>query len=266
MAGHAKIENERSPKKTILHTSVSLSIFGLEDHEAKPYIYTMLYVILAIGFLALVFLPQMWIRHIIAKHAKPRPDFPGTGGELARHLLDEENLHDVPVEITETGDHYDPIHRAVRLSKDNYDGKSLSAVAIAAHEVGHAFQHAQNYQPLMLRTKLTTRMHVVERIGSFILMLTPVVAVITRAPALIALELLAGILILSSSIIMHAVTLPVEFDASFNKALPVLKSGKYLNNNDLPSAHQVLKAAAFTYIAAALVSLLDISRWIRMLR
>ncbi len=226
----------------------------------------MFYAIIAIGVLGLVFLPQIWIRHVISKHAKPRPDFPGTGGELARHLLDDAGLNNVPVELTETGDHYDPTDRVVRLSKDNLNGKSLSAVAIAAHEVGHAFQHAQNYKPLLLRTQLANKMHTIERIGSFVLMLTPVVAIITRAPAIIALELIAGILILSSSIVMHAITLPVEFDASFNRALPLLKSGKYLNNKDLPNAQEVLKAAAFTYVAAALTSLLDVTRWIRLLR
>jgi len=226
----------------------------------------MIYAVLFLGFLGLIFGPQLWIHHIISKHNIPRPDFPGTGGELARHLLDEVGLQNVPVELTETGDHYDPDERVVRLSKSNLDGKSISAVAIAAHEVGHAFQHAQNYKPLLLRTKLAHKMHVAERIGSAILMLTPVIAVITRAPSIIALELIAGVLILSSSIVMHAVTLPVEFDASFNRALPILKSGKYLNNNDLPHASEVLKAAAFTYVAAALTSLLDITRWIRLLR
>ena len=226
----------------------------------------MIYAVLLIGFLGLIFGPQLWIRHVISKHSKPRSDFPGTGGELARHLLDEAGLQSVPVELSETGDHYDPSERVVRLSKENLDGKSVSAVAIAAHEVGHAFQHAQNYKPLILRTQLATKMHMVERVGSVVLMLTPVIAIVTRAPSIVALELIAGILILSSSILMHAVTLPVEFDASFNRALPVLKSGKYLSNNDLPHAHEVLKAAAFTYVAAALTSLLDITRWLRVLR
>lgn len=226
----------------------------------------MLYAILFIGFLCLIFGPQLWIRHVISKHSKPRPDFPGTGGELARHLLDEAGLHNIGVELTETGDHYDPIDRTVRLSKENLDGKSLSAVAIAAHEVGHAFQHAQNYRPLILRTAIATKLHMVERVGSAVLMLTPVIAIITRSPSIIALEILTGILILSSSIVMHAITLPVEFDASFNRALPLLKSGNYLDNKDLPSAHEVLKAAAFTYVAAALTSLLDFTRWMRLLR
>ena len=226
----------------------------------------MFYAIIGIVFVGLIFLPQLWIRHIIGKHSKHRSDFPGTGGELARHLLDEAGLKDVVVELAENGDHYDPTDRTVRLSKANLGGKSVSAVAIAAHEVGHAFQHAQKYQPLMLRSKLAVKLHMFERIGSFILLVTPIVALVTRAPSIVALEVLAGLVILSSSIVMHAVTLPVEFDASFARALPALKSGKYLNNNDLPAANEVLKAAAFTYVAAALTSLLDISRWIRLLR
>ncbi len=72
--------------------------------------------------------------------------------------------------------------------------------------------------------------------------------------------------ILASTIVIHAVTLPVEFDASFQRALPILKNGRYLDDHDMPAARQVLKAAAFTYVAAALVSLIDVARWLRILR
>jgi Zn-dependent membrane protease YugP len=87
----------------------------------------------------------------MASHASERADFPGTGGELARHLLDEAGLGSVKVERIENGDHYSPLDRAVRLAASNYDGKSVTAVAVAAHEVGHAFQHAQGYGPVMMR-------------------------------------------------------------------------------------------------------------------
>jgi Zn-dependent membrane protease YugP len=226
----------------------------------------MIYVFLGMIFLALVFLPQLWVKHIIAKHSKPRDDFPGTGGELARHLLDEAGLQDVDVELANGGDHYSPMERVVRLSERNLNGKSLSAVAIAAHEVGHAVQHADGFAPLQLRTKIATYVHNIEKIGGFLLLATPVIALVTRAPSIIALELFAGFAILSSSIVFHLVTLPVEFDASFGRALPALKAGKYLDNKDLPAATEVLKAAAYTYVAAALVSLLDVARWLRLLR
>jgi len=87
-----------------------------------------------------IFGPQLWTRRVFAKHATPRPDFPGTGAELARHLLNRFDMQHVKVEPTETGDHYDPVIKAVRLTPHIFDGKSLTAITVAAHEVGHAIQ------------------------------------------------------------------------------------------------------------------------------
>ena len=97
----------------------------------------------ALLVLAVVFGPQLWIRRVLAQHGGERPDFPGTGAELARHLLDEAGLQAVPVEETDKGDHYDPQTRTVRLLPQHHDGRSVAAVAIAAHEVSHAVQHAR---------------------------------------------------------------------------------------------------------------------------
>src|SRR5437868_10007325 len=102
-------------------------------------------ILLAIGglaFLALLFGPQLWVRRVMAQHGADRPDLPGTGAELARHLLDEAELPSVTVEKTDIGDHYDPEARAVRLLPQHHDGRSIAAVAVAAHEVSHAVQHA----------------------------------------------------------------------------------------------------------------------------
>ncbi len=226
----------------------------------------MLYVIGGLIFLGLMFLPQVWVRSAIARHAKPRDDFPGTGGELARHLLDEAGLQSVAVEMTDAGDHYDPRDKTVRLSQANHEGRSISAVAIAAHEVGHAMQDADGYKPLRMRTRYAGVVAKIERFGGMVMLATPLIAVITRAPSIIVLELALGLTILFSTVAFHLITLPVELDASFGRALPILKSGKYLDNKDLPAASHVLKAAAFTYVSVALVSLLNIARWLRILR
>ena len=233
---------------------------------ATPYIGAMIYALVGLAFLALVFLPQMWVRGAIARHGKPRDDFPGTGGELARHLLDEAGLQTVGVEAVASGDHYDPRDKMVRLSEPHYNGRSLSAVAIAAHEVGHALQDAHGYKPLKIRTRFAGSVQKIEKIGGAIMLATPVIAAITRAPSIIALELAVGLLVLLSSVAFHLITLPVEMDASFGRALPILKAGRYLDDKDLPAANHVLKAAAFTYVSAALISLLDIARWLRILR
>ncbi|NNE21583.1 MAG: zinc metallopeptidase [Rhizobiales bacterium] len=220
----------------------------------------------AIAVLALIFAPSMWIRYVMKRYAVDRPDYPGTGGELARHLLDRADLDHVKVEITPVGDHYDPTDKAVRLSPANHDGRSLTAVAVAAHEVAHALQDASGYGPLIWRTRMARTVHTIQRIGSGILLATPLIGLLTRAPSIILLEIGAGIALMSTSVIAHAVTLPVELDASFKRALPILQSGDYLDESDFPAARKVLKAAAYTYVSAALMSLLNVMNWLRILR
>jgi Zn-dependent membrane protease YugP len=216
--------------------------------------------------LAVVFGPQFWVRHVLARHGADRPDLPGTGGELARHLLDEAGLDAVKVEPTGDGDHYDPVARAVRLTPQHHDGRSVAAVAVAAHEVSHAVQHARGERAFALRFDLVKKVIWVDRVASGILLLAPVVFIVVKLPILLAVQLAVGILLLTIRIVVHVATLPVEFDASFAKALPVIARGGYLSTPDMPAARSVLRAAAWTYVAAALATLLDVARWLRVLR
>ncbi len=161
---------------------------------------------IALGIIVLVGLicgPQFWIRRTMARHAGERADFPGTGGELARHLLDEAGLAAVKVEIVGSGDHYSPIDKAVRLSKSNFEGRSVTAIAVAAHEASHAMQDTQGYAPLRLRQELSGYGIVIERIDSVLLLATPVVFALTRSPAILVFELIIGLGILASTIILH---------------------------------------------------------------
>jgi len=225
-------------------------------------------IILAAGallVLAIVFGPQLWIRRVLAQHGGERPDFPGTGAELARHLLDEAGLQAVPVEKTDKGDHYDPGARAVRLLPQHHDGRSVAAVAIAAHEVSHAVQHARGEPSFARRVALVSRLIWVERVAGGMLLLAPIVFALVKSPVLLVLEIAAGVALLGVRVVVHAVTLPVEFDASFGKALPVLERGRYLAAADMPAARSVLTAAAWTYVAAALMTLLDVARWFRII-
>ena len=216
--------------------------------------------------LLVVFGPAAWTKFVMSSNAHDRPDFPGTGGELARHLLDEAGLAEVAVEVTDLGDHYDPGKKALRLTRDNHDGRSLTAVAVAAHEFGHALQDRDDYGPLRTRTRLIKSTATLQRTGSIILLATPVVAGLLRSPSLILLQIGAGIVTMASAVVVHLVTLPVEFDASFNRALPILERGGYLAEKDLPAARRLLRAAALTYVSSSLVSLLNLWRWIRYLR
>lgn len=222
-------------------------------------------ILLAMVF-ALAVLPQLWVRKVIARHSAERPDFPGTGGEFARHILDEMKLGHVKVEETDLGDHYDPDAKAVRLLPQHMNGRSLSAVVVAAHEAGHAMQDAAGYPPLAARTRLARQAHRMEQVAAVVMLAVPIVMLLAKAPHVVLIEVMAGVMIFALSILLHAVTLPVEFDASFGRALPVLKAGRYLDDKDMPAAKEILRAAAFTYVAAAAMSVLDVMRWLRVLR
>ncbi|HJZ31133.1 MAG TPA: zinc metallopeptidase [Hyphomicrobiaceae bacterium] len=224
-------------------------------------------VMLLLAFVfGLAMLPQMWVKRTLERHSRERSDFPGTGGEFARHILDEMNLGHVGVEETTLGDHYDPDSKTVRLLPKHFNGRSLAAVVVAAHEAGHAMQDATGYQPLKARTRLAKQAMQMEKVGAVVMLAVPVVLLIVKAPQLILFEVCCGVLIFGMTIVLHAVTLPVEFDASFRRALPVLKAGNYIKKQDLRAARQILRAAAFTYVAAAATSVLDVMRWLKVLR
>lgn len=224
------------------------------------------WIILLVLLLAVVFGPSLWVRAVLTRHGDDRPDYPGTGGELARHLLDEAGLAEVAVEAADAGDHYDPEAKAVRLTRNNLDGRSLTAVTVAAHEVGHALQDDDGYIPLRTRTRLAKTVGVLQRLGSMIIFGTAALGAVSGSPVLALVGIGAGIATMASAVVVNLVTLPVEFDASFNRAMPILDQRGYLPRGDLPAARRILKACALTYVASSLVSLLNLWRWIRFLR
>lgn len=223
----------------------------------------MVYVLVALVLAALVFGPQLWVRYAMDRHSAERPDLPGTGGELARHLLDRFELGHVAVETTDSGDHYDPDDRTVRLSPKNHDGRSITAVAVAAHEVAHAMQHADNSRIFALRTSFARFLSTFDKIAMAVLVTAPLVAALAHVPALGWMQFGLAIAMLGVGLVLHVLTLPVEFDASFGKALPILQHEGYLAAPDLPAARGVLTAAAFTYVASALMGLLNFLRLLR---
>jgi Zn-dependent membrane protease YugP len=225
----------------------------------------MLPAVIAVLFLALTLLPALWARAVLRRYGGARDDYPGSGGELARHLLDRHGLHHVQVETTAQGDHYDPADKTVRLSAENFGGRSLTAVTVAAHEVGHALQDHAGYAPLAWRTRLVRIAQGAEKVGAALMLLLPVLTLATRAPSAGLVVFLAGLASFGGAILVHLVTLPVELDASYRRALPLLAGG-YLPRADLHPARQILTACAFTYVAASLFSVLNLWRWLAILR
>lgn len=211
--------------------------------------------------------PQLWAGYVLKRYSQRIDTFPGTGGELAVHLLDKFELEGFSVEKSEQqADHYDPEHKAVRLAEDIHDGKSLTAIVVAAHEIGHALQHKSGYRPFFIRWHLAKVIAKTEKFASMLLVMFPFAALLTRSPVVGGIIFLVGVSTLMLPVIFHLITLPVELDASFKRALPILITGNYIPESGIPIARRILRAAAITYLAASLASVLNFYRWIAILR
>ncbi len=224
-------------------------------------------VLIIVVVIAILYGPQLWAKRTFRRYSHKRDDIPGSGSELAIHLLKELNMQHVKVEQTEKdNDHYDIKEKTVRLSPNNFNDNSLTAITVAAHEVGHAIQDHRNEATFNASVRLQTVAHTIQHIGGWVLYLLPILAIISRNPIIGLLTVVAGISVMGISVIVHMITLPVEYDASFNKALPILFKGNYIAKNDQAAARRILKAAAFTYVAASLASLLNLWRWFTLFR
>ena len=223
--------------------------------------------IVGVLLLLLILGPQWWVSYILKKYQRELDGMPGTGGELASHLLTRFKLDKVTLEATDEGnDHYDPQSNTVRLSPSYLSGKSLTAIAVEAHEVGHAIQFNKNEPVSFLRKRYLAKAHQLQKLGIGLLMALPLLTTLIRIPHASALTAIIGILTLLSSVFIYAAILPEEWDASFNKALPILKQGEYIPEQYMPAVQQILKACALTYVAAALADILRLWRWLAVLR
>ena len=217
--------------------------------------------------LILIFGPQLWVRYVLTRYNTQIDQLPGTGGELATHLIDKLGLKDVSVELSNAGDnHYNPENRVVSLAPEVFNGKSFTAISISAHEVGHAIQHLVRYKPLIIRWQLARVVRGAEKIASIILIAFPFIVLVTHLPAAGAIMLVIGIALLMVPVGFHLITLPVELDASFQRALPILVSGEYIPQSAVPIVNRILFAAALTYLSTSLASILNFYRWVSILR
>ncbi len=198
--------------------------------------------------LILSFFAQMWVKSAFNKYSQIPNRNRITGAEAAAQILRKEGIDDVRIEMTKgfLGDHYDPRHKVLRLSHDVYSSYSLAAVGVAAHEVGHAVQHARQYGPLKLRSLLVP----VAQIGSNLAWPLLLIGFLLQMSGLIQF----GIILFSAAVLFQLVTLPVEFNAS-RRAMVTLSGGGILAYDELHGARKVLNAAAMTYVAAAVAAI-----------
>lgn len=182
-----------------------------------------------------------------------------SGAQVAASILRQFGINDVRVEETsgELSDHYDPRYKVVRLSTENYHGTSIAAVSVAAHECGHAIQHATEYVPVVVRSKMVPVVNFANKMsyGLFALSLF-----IKNYETVLKI----AFLIFFVTFLFQVVTLPVEFDAS-KRALKILNSSNVLQEHEMKGSKKVLKAAAFTYVAGVLYSLMQVLRILSLL-
>lgn len=210
-------------------------------------------------FLGISFLVSAILKSKFTKYSKMPLSTGLTGKEVAERMLRENGIYDVQV-ISVDGflsDHYNPLNKTVNLSPEVYHGNSISAAAVAAHECGHAVQHATAYGPLVFRSKMVPAVQVTSQLVNWILLAGVIVLATTQNPTI----LLIGILAMGVTVLFTLVTLPVEFDAS-HRALSWLSTTNITNSQEYPKAKDALKWAATTYVVAALAAVVQLIQYI----
>ena len=215
--------------------------------------------IVSLLFLGISFIVSAILKSKFTKYSKISLSNGMTGQEIAEKMLRENGIYDVRVTSVDgfLSDHYNPANKTVNLSPEVYSGRSISAAAVAAHECGHAVQHATAYGPLVMRSKLVPAVQATSMLVNWILVAGTIVLFATKNPTV----LLIGIVIMSITVLFTLVTLPVEFDAS-KRALAWLNQTNVTNAQEYPKAKDALKWAATTYVVAALAAVVTLIQYI----
>jgi Zn-dependent membrane protease YugP len=214
------------------------------------------------GFL-LALWAQSKVKGAYQKYSKV-PNMAGmSGAQAARRILDTEGLYNVPVEVTGgvLSDHYDPRSRKLVLSEEVYSGRSVASVAIAAHEAGHAIQHAQGYAPLKARTAIVPAVSIGSNLGFIVLIIGVMIGSLTLG--------WIGVVLFGLATLFALITLPVEFNASSRAKVALVQAGivdgGVAGGQESKGVDSVLGAAAWTYVAGFLASLLSLLYWVMLL-
>ena len=216
--------------------------------------------------LVLGFIAQAAVKSKFNKYARVRTMRGLTGAQVARQILDTNGLYDVAVEETRgfLSDHYDPRSRTLRLSPEVARTPSISAVGVAAHETGHALQHAKGYIPLQLRSFMVPAVQIGSWLGPLVIISGILLEALLRASTLGFAIAWFGVGLYALVALFSLVTLPVELDASA-RAKRLLYQYSIVDKQELAGVSSVLNAAAWTYIVAAIAALLQLARWVFIL-
>ena len=201
-------------------------------------------------------LPVVWINYVFKKNDEILPNMPFNGIEFGNQLIKELELKDVSLEKTLIGDHYDLDQRKVKVGEDRLKKKSLTSISIICHEIGHAIQHAENYTPLITRTKLVKNTLWINKIAFAVIYIGLPIIFATGYLPFIKVCILLILLSLFIGVVIHLVTLEVELDASFNKAMPIIQ--KKIPEVYHDSCRSILRAAAFTYVVGVFKNLISL--------
>ena len=211
-------------------------------------------------FLIILFLismlPVVWLNYVFKKNDEILPNMPFNGIEFGNQLIKELELKDVSLEKTLIGDHYDLDQRKVKVGEDRLKKKSLTSISIICHEIGHAIQHAENYTPLITRTKLVKNTLWINKIAFAVIYIGLPLIFATGYLPFIKVCILLILLSLFIGVVIHLVTLEVELDASFNKAMPIIQ--KKIPEVYHDSCRSILRAAAFTYVVGVFKNLISL--------
>ena len=222
--------------------------------------------LLMIPAFILIMYAQSKVKSTFKKYSSVRSSSGMTGAEVARRMLRDNGIDDVPVERTEGNltDHYDPKERVLRLSENVYGSDSLSALGVAAHEAGHAVQDARGYTPMKLRQGMVPVATVGNNLG-FIIFFVGLLFVMFSGPSATGMLIAkSGIALFAAGTVFTLLTLPVEFNAS-SRALDALGRSGFVNDEEKGQTKEVLNAAALTYVAAAFAAVMMLLRLILLL-
>ena len=222
-----------------------------------------IYIILYLAILLLPLLAQINVSSTFKKYSRIPNSRGLTADQVARMILDANGLQHVRIEHVKgsLSDHYDPKANVVRLSDSTFGQRSVAAIGVAAHECGHVCQHAENYRPIVIRSSLVPVTSFCSHFWYLLLILGVVLSSLTIGTILIYFS----IAMFAAVVIFQTVTLPVEFDAS-SRALKTLANDGILEPNEVPHAAKVLKAAALTYVAGLVASILQLIRLLLSVR